>query len=265
MYGKFFCGVYKGIRASTVACAVAFAALFAHMLLTRPVLEKEKVQETELVVDMEVGGEFHLLPNFDWPAPAFQRRDGPWVYELFTPPTIELKNGQFISHAVTDSVAESSAVLHLSHVERIPYRLQLEGFVNAPDDVMRVFIRDLETKKLHVLAEGNHVADAKFFVEHCGMRAPKEVNEATMPEVRVWDERNGCSRSLLLSDAATVGNFVVEITASLGETLETHSLSRVGEIFFVGKNPYELIHVDTERHAVTVRDGAFGHLQALSY
>jgi hypothetical protein len=265
MNGNFF----QQLRSGMVLLAVVIAACFGYALFN--LQEAPSVQTLAQGSDARRSAEvprhgFQLLPNFDWPAPEPQGPDGTWNYELFTPPTIELQDGELFASGLKKT-GEGEVLLRLSRVEELPYRLHLEGFVKSGDGDLKVFIRDARSKKLYALAGGNHSDDGNFSVVACGLGGDGTGEEgAAIPEVQVQDGEDGQTRRLLLDRTLASGNFIVEIIAEFCGREETHLLSRIGETFSVGSEAFELVHANPANRAVIVRRNAPGSpLRTLSY
>ncbi|MDR2576519.1 MAG: hypothetical protein LBC42_00485 [Puniceicoccales bacterium] len=262
MYGNFFHNLHRSIWALAAACTIAVGVFFFNMLRMRPTLDVNALMRNTSINDEE--NEFRLLPNFDWSAPMPCRNDGPWMYEIFTPPAIELKGGRLIAHVPGEG--NENPVLKLTNIDEIPYRLQLEGFVKDSTEELHIFIRDRHTDKLYAMNSGTAAEEADFFVQDCEL-APTDADasSATSPIVRVLDGRDGSSHLLAFEDVFAEKNFIAEIAMEYDGDRQFFHLEHIGDTFSAGQETYELVYADPQQHLVTIREIGDNTLLTLSY
>jgi hypothetical protein len=187
-----------------------------------------------------------LLPDVDWPEPTLQRSDGAWIYELFTPPTVELRDGQFYAEEA------KVATLSLLRLEEIPNRLSLEGFLWGKDGTLSLFVRDEETGELHFVADGSRSEAGDFSVERCDFHVAAEADEIVR-NVTAQDGRDGRPCTLSLGRSIPSGKFSVEVLSDRYGHRECHSLSHIGETFQSNEAHYEFVGAEPERGTIHLR------------
>lgn len=134
-----------------------------------------------------------------WGKPAAQSQGPGWVYEVFTPPVIYY-HAQARAFSVTPpSVFQDGAVafgLELLDVKRELYRLQLMGYLGAPQDYLATFVSPLVPETL-LARPGRHFADLglalrDFSVRKVNLAAPTEPPAYDIAAFAVlFDERTG--------------------------------------------------------------------------
>jgi hypothetical protein len=122
-------------------------------------------------------------------------------------------------------------------LEKIPYRLCLEGFIKKENGAMTLFVRDRETGQLELVAEGTASREGDFFVERCDFRTGPE---GAVRTVLLRDGRDGRRRRLPLDGSIPAERFHIEILSNRYGLQELHSFHGLGEKIAHGGRFYEL-------------------------
>jgi hypothetical protein len=232
-----------------LAIGFMFAVDFYSLLHTRkrPVLREDQIVQESFT---DVATEFRLLPDFSWP-----ELTGKLSFELFTPPVVELRDGELLLlPANTWSALEQ---FQLEKLEEIPYRFQLEGYVEGNNGSVQVFIRDGKTGVLHTLGEEETLEGGELALIRCNFIGNAGENPIARAVVRdLLEERD---RVLQMGMRALSGTYTILVRN--GARDEAYELQRVGEKFAVQGIEYELAEVDPHRRTVSIRHVNSGELR----
>ncbi len=98
-----------------------------------------------------------------WPAPQRLARDKAWTYDVFTPPEIfydpNTRQFRIIPPQITDPAAQAREAgfgLELVEVLRVPFRLQLVGYVGGENNYLGTF-ENLETSETFLARAGRQI------------------------------------------------------------------------------------------------------------
>ncbi|MDR3117615.1 MAG: hypothetical protein LBT98_03530 [Puniceicoccales bacterium] len=239
MEGDLFQHLRRAI--ATVACVVGvfFAVRICQLLFG---WQSPNLDPGDAAPGVIGAGEFHLLPDFDWPEPERGSRD----VDLFSPPTVELKRGKPTKwHG---SVNLPTTQFQLLRLEELPYHLQLDGFVEEADGALRLFLRDSRTGSVLALRQGESAEGGGPTI----LRWEWETQGRSL-RVFLWDSDDETERCLRMGSRTMSGNYRVEIRAETNGGVTLHRLSSIGQSFPLPGGDCMLVAVDPERKCVSLQ------------
>ena len=199
------------------------------------------------------------LPTFettqaDWPEATEQAKGE--MYDLFTPPEIYINaRGEFVFRPPYFVSSDDPFGVSLLEVNRNPYRLQLEGYVEEDkNDQGKTLIL------LHSVEDGyslrlppNSKSDEyefEFLDWEVSREADTEGNFGIVANLKIKDTRSG--EIINLTHDRDYFEEKISVVLLLDETNEQYLLEGVGANFFVGDIEYRLDAVNTESQTVVV-------------
>lgn len=199
------------------------------------------------------------LPTFettqaDWPEATEQAKGE--MYDLFTPPEIYINaRGEFVFRPPYFVSSDDPFGVSLLEVNRNPYRLQLEGYVEEDkNDQGKTLIL------LHSVEDGyslrlppNSKSDEyefEFLDWEVSREADAEGNFGIVANLKIKDTRSG--EVINLTHDRDYFEEKISVVLLLDETNEQYLLEGVGANFFVGDIEYRLDAVNTENQTVVV-------------
>jgi hypothetical protein len=190
----------------------------------------------------------------NWSAPEEQSTG--WTYDVFTPPKIYLdENGQFVNEGWKIYEPVSFGVT-LSRLEKIPYRIQLEGYIeDDPLDASKslLLLYNEETKRSIRTRVGRPELASEIEVIEFNIKRLRDANGNPYKEVfaQIKDLRSGKMVTLKNDERLFLKDFVAELRAE-SNSEQIIKLSRVGEEFEIADVQYRLESVDFEQVTVSV-------------
>lgn len=175
-------------------------------------------------------------------------------FDLFTPPVITLSEGKL---GVFDRVDYFGPQINIKliAIEKIPYRLQLEGFANLGGEHCRLFIRQLDNQKLHVGERGTHFPEAQFEIRQCQLQSRfSDGSRQNYPQVTLFDHL--LNREVTLNSKEKIYSAEYRIHFEISE--ENRGVFKpifhaIGEKIKVGSRDYELLKIDPSANSITLR------------
>jgi hypothetical protein len=190
----------------------------------------------------------------NWSAPEEQSTG--WTYDVFTPPKIYLdENGQFVN--VGWKIYEPVPFgVTLSRLEKIPYRIQLEGYIEEdPMDASKslLLLYNEETDRSLRTRVGRLESAAEIEVIEFNIKRLRDANGNPYKEVfaQIKDLRSGKIVTLKNDERLFLKDFVAELRAE-SNAEQKIQLSRVGQEFEIADAQYRLESVDFEQVTVSV-------------
>ena len=190
----------------------------------------------------------------NWSAPEEQSTG--WTYDVFTPPKIYLdENGQFVNEGWKIYEPVPFGVT-LSRLEKIPYRIQLEGYIEEdPMDASKslLLLYNEETKRSIRTRVGRPESASEIEVIEFNIKRLRDANGNPYKEVfaQIKDLRSGKIVTLKNDERLFLKDFVAELRAE-SNSEQKIQLSRVGEEFEIADAQYRLESVDFEQVTVSV-------------
>lgn len=207
--------------------------LVAYLMLCRGTMEAPR----EEVSPLEVSESHELLSAAGW-------ADGGADQMLFTPAAIELRGDTFHSQNIYLR-NRNRKDFFVQSIERLPYRLQLEGYMALSDRTFCFFIRDGRSGLLHRGTVGDRFPDANFRIEsfeiETGERNGLPFN---CVHVNIFDQEEERTVDLTSKERRLTDSVRVNLTVLNGETLRTYALDEIGEEVVVGDRRFQLLKAD---------------------
>jgi len=195
----------------------------------------------------------------EWPNARPQAPDSPnEVFSLFTPPKIYLgPDGEFIFERPDITVVEvPTAGVELVRLEREPYRIQLEGYIeedreDASKSLLLFYDQERDTSVRARVGEEKAAAEFKvldFTIERVqdeGSSLITRTAQATILDARSEEE-------VVLTHGERLFEDEINILMRAEETGETFELDQDTETFEAGGFEYKLLEINLEQSSVTV-------------
>ena len=190
----------------------------------------------------------------NWSEP--QEQSTGWTYDVFTPPKIYLdENGQFVSEGwrLYEPVPFGVKLVNL---EKIPYRIQLEGYVEEDfSDASKslILLYDEETKRSIRTRVGRRELAAEIEVIEFRIDRLRDLNGNPYKEVFVVinDQRSGKTVTLQNNERLYLKDFAAELRSE-SDSEQKIFLSRVEQEFETIAGKYRLESVDFDQNSVLV-------------
>ncbi|MDE6576489.1 MAG: Amuc_1100 family pilus-like protein, partial [Opitutales bacterium] len=199
-----------------------------------------------------------------WRDPPQDPRGEAWTFDLFTPPTIVLKNDHYQATLpwLPQPKPETKVVFTCTTLERLLYPIQLLGYVIPPPDVSGVsrphfFLKNTETQESFQATLGDTVTAHSLELVDFNERGPDNC-----PQLKLLDHE--FSREEILTPETKYDTQRVKVNLEYREellepdadvlesTTKTVSLTHIGENFRIGNHQYTLTSVDDAVKRVTL-------------
>jgi len=197
-----------------------------------------------------------------WLSPAAQPRGREWIYDVFTPPEIfyDKDRQQFVASRPHAQAAPEAAAqgLELVAVRRMPFRMQLVGFVVGGDRYLGTF-EDQQTGEVILAGAGRKVPTLGLVITDFAVeRRPVALADAQnsnqwVATAIVRDERSGESTRLVTGERAFTNELRAWLAAD-GDEDETLRELRAGEEFQGGKQSYIVERLQLEPPAAELAE-----------
>lgn len=190
----------------------------------------------------------------NWSVPEEQSTG--WTYDVFTPPKIYLdENGQFVSEGWKIYESVPFGVV-LSKIEKIPYRIQLEGYIEEdPSDPHKslLLLYNEETGRSIRTRVGRRESAAEIDVIEFKIDRLRDAYGNPYKEVYaiLRDRRTGQMVSLNNDERLYMKAFTVELRSE-SDPERIIQLSKVGEAFTTADGKYRLESVDFQESRATI-------------
>lgn len=140
----------ESIRPEKVALGLAFLAGVVSFVAWRPSESSEAgdgplaASGFERGVKPATGSNFRAAPPPElWPEPRAQSAGDVWRFDLFTPPALQRRRSDGAVAVVPDrNETGPAAGIRLQRVSRVPFPLQLAGFIGAADSPHAVVLQE---------------------------------------------------------------------------------------------------------------------------
>tara|TARA_B110000003_G_C16629026_1_gene525940 strand:+ start:841 stop:1725 length:885 start_codon:yes stop_codon:yes gene_type:complete len=235
------------------ACLLLTAGFYIYMSTGgRAVLNVRQSQQSIPYTSLKA--EINAPSTVNWSAPEEQSTG--WTYDVFTPPKIYLdENGQFVNEGwkIYEPVPFGVTLVNL---EKIPYRIQLEGYIEEdPMDASKslLLLYNEETDRSLRTRVGRLESAAEIEVIEFNIKRLRDANGNPYKEVfaQIKDLRSGKIVTLKNDERLFLKDFVAELRAE-SNAEQKIQLSRVGEEFEIADAQYRLESVDFEQVTVSV-------------
>ena len=198
--------------------------------------------------------EINAPSTVNWSAP--QEQSTGWIYDVFTPPKIYLdENGQFVNEGwkIYEPVPFG---VYLTQLEKIPYRIQLEGYIEEDrSDASKslILLYNEETERSIRTRVGRRELGAEIEVIEFRIDRLRDANGNPYKEVFavINDQRSGKTITLQNNNRLYLKDFAAELRSDSDSELQI-KLSRVGQVFETTDAKYRLESVDFEQKSVSV-------------
>lgn len=198
--------------------------------------------------------EINAPSTVNWSAP--QEQSTGWTYDVFTPPKIYLdENGQFVNEGwkIYEPVPFG---VKLTKLEKIPYRIQLEGYIEEDrSDASKslLMLYNEETERSIRTRVGRRELGAEIEVIEFRIDRLRDANGNPYKEVFavINDQRSGKTITLQNNKRLYLKDFAAELRSDSDSELQI-KLSRVGQTFDTTDAKYRLESVDFEQKSVSV-------------
>lgn len=205
-----------------------------------------------------------------WSAPGPIPRDPAWRYEVFTPPEIyyDDQTQQFTMSppdlarkATQTATAGTAAGLALIKVERVPFRLQLVGYVGGAGRYLGTF-ENTATSEIFLAGAGRQLTELELQITDFDVRRERvalcasEFADEWVAVATVRDVSTGATTVLRHLERS----FTNELDALLRDTsgrMKEFS-ARVGDVVEVGDERYTVVKLEINPPTVEVRKEAAG-------
>lgn len=198
--------------------------------------------------------EINAPSTVNWSAPEEQSTG--WIYDVFTPPKIYLdENGQFVNEGwkIYEPVAFG---VKLANLEKIPYRIQLEGYIEEdPMDASKslLLLYNEETRRSIRTRVGRSESVAEIEVIEFKIDRLRDANGNPYKEVFAVlnDQRTGKIVTLKNDERLYLKDFAADVRSE-SDSEQQILLSRVGQEFETVDGKYRLDAVDFEQNSVSI-------------
>ena len=198
--------------------------------------------------------EINAPSTVNWSAP--QEQSTGWIYDVFTPPKIYLdENCQFVNEGwkIYEPVPFG---VYLTQLEKIPYRIQLEGYIEEDrSDASKslILLYNEETERSIRTRVGRRELGAEIEVIEFRIDRLRDANGNPYKEVFavINDQRSGKTITLQNNNRLYLKDFAAELRSDSDSELQI-KLSRVGQAFETTDAKYRLESVDFEQKSVSV-------------
>lgn len=216
-----------------------------------------------------------------WPAAAEQsihtedQKKG-WIYDVFTPPKIFInEKGEFVSEGFEPPVPLPPFGIYLAEIEREPYRIQIEGYIEeGPGDASKslVLLYDEERSKSLRSRVGETVADSEFKLLNFEVERIIEPEGGIFKEAKakILDQRSGEEVILKHGERLFDDDVAIVIRSDEDASIEIKllmQLSELGQVFETPLGQYTLKEINLEESSITVEkqgiDGGDAEVQVL--
>lgn len=198
--------------------------------------------------------EINAPSTVNWSAP--QEQSTGWIYDVFTPPKIYLdENGQFVNEGwkIYEPIPFGVKLIKL---EKIPYRIQLEGYIEEDrSDASKslIMLYNEETERSIRTRVGRLESGAEIEVIEFRIDRLRDANGNPYTEVFavINDQRSGNTVTLQNNKRLYLKDFAAELRSDSDSDPQI-KLSRVGQAFETSNGKYRLESVDFEQKSVSV-------------
>ncbi|UPA28230.1 MAG: Amuc_1100 family pilus-like protein [Verrucomicrobiota bacterium] len=244
-------------EAATSADPVSVKLVFDWIFPRPYITESQDLNCTELKAVPEERGEF-------WSDPPQAPRGEAWTFDLFTPPTIVLKNDHYQATLpwLPQPKPETRVVFACTALERLLYPIQLLGYIIPPPDASGVsrphfFLKNVETQESFQATLGDTVTAHSLELVDFNERGPENCQQLNLLDHEL-------SREEILTPETKYDTQRVKVNLEYREELiepdadalesetKTVSLTHIGENFKIGDRQYTLTSVDDAVKRVTL-------------
>ena len=192
--------------------------------------------------------------NAEWP--EAREQDKGEMFDLFTPPEIFIdEDGNFVFRPPYQLVPVGPFGIQLVDIERDPYRLQLEGFVEEDrDDQSKttILLYSVEDGKCLRLKPG--ASDKSYGFEILDWEVDRNFDDDSNTELIAWLrlQDNFTNRVVNLRHDQSLFEEDIKVVLKVEKTDEIHVLSSINSSFFVGDVKYSLEAINHKNQSVIV-------------
>jgi len=211
-------------------------------------------------------------PVPEWPKAEPQDPDAPnEIFSIFTPPEIYLgPDGEFVfvrPDIITDEPV--TAGIDLVRLEREPYRIQLEGYIE--DDLedagesLLLFYDEANGRSIRARV-GDEKADSEFKVLDFDIERREDAESTSITRIaraRILDLRTG--EEIVLTHGERLLKDDITIVIAVEETGEEMELDQDTQTFEAGEFTYILREINLEDSSVTVEKQVEGAEEPLIF
>ena len=208
----------------------------------------------------------------NWPE-ASEQSTG-WRYDVFTPPKIFIdENGQFSEEGWEPPEPPSPFGIYLVQIERKPYRIQIEGYMQEdPTDASKTLLLlfDEEAQKQVRVRPGDEMADAGFKLLSFDIKRLRDEynNIQKIARATILDQRLGEEVVLTLGERRYDSGFTVVIRSDEDASFYIE-LAEAASEFEGPTGHYTLLEISLEessikvnKHATDLEEGEMRTLKA---
>lgn len=184
-----------------------------------------------------VGERLELLVPEVWPV-------GSDDYMLFTPAAIELRDEKFLSQNVYFR-NRNMKDFFVRSIERLPYRLQLEGYMALSNRSFCFFIRDGRSGMLHRGTVGDAFPMANFRIDSFELETV-ETNgfPANVVHVKIFDQEDEKIVDLVSMERKMTDAVRVTLAVLADGEMQNYGLDTIGEEIVVANHRFQLLRAD---------------------
>lgn len=181
-----------------------------------------------------------------------------WFYDVFTPPKIYIdKEGQFTAEGWTPPPPPVPFGVYLADIERKPYRIQLEGYIEEDrSDPLKTLLLmyDEEAKKQVRARPGDVKPEAEFKLLSFEIERVRDAdnNIDVIAEAKILDQRSGEEVTLVHGERRFDSGVTVVIKSEQDPGVEI-MLSEAPTEFETPSGQYVLEEINLEDSSVTVK------------
>ncbi|MFL2833657.1 MAG: hypothetical protein ACJ0BK_08615 [Coraliomargaritaceae bacterium] len=195
----------------------------------------------------------------NWPE-ASEQSTG-WRYDVFTPPKIFIdENGQFSEEGWEPPEPPSPFGIYLAQIERKPYRIQIEGYMQEdPTDASKTLLLlfDEEAQKQVRVRPGDEMADAEFKLLSFDIKRLRDEhnNIQKIARATILDQRSGEEVVLTLGERRYNSGFTVVIRSDEDASFNIE-LAEAASEFEGPMGHYTLLEISLEESSIKVNKHA---------
>ncbi|MBT65223.1 MAG: hypothetical protein CML13_18665 [Puniceicoccaceae bacterium] len=200
----------------------------------------------------------------NWPEAGAQPAGPKWIYDVFTPPKIyvDLNTGEFSADPPVKVAPPVPFGIYLADLERKPYRIQLEGYIEedlSDSSKTLLLLFDEEAQKQVRARPGDEKAQAEFKLLSFDIDRKRDAdyNVEVIAKATILDQRTG--EEVVLTHG--VRRFDSGVTVKLRSEQDasfSKELSEVPAEFTGPSGDYTLLEINLEESSVTVEKHAVG-------
>jgi len=196
--------------------------------------------------------------DVEWPEPLPQAAGQDWLYDVFTPPKIYIRNGAFDAEPPKDIVPPQPFGIYLADIRQKPYRIQLEGYIEedlTDSSKSLLLLFNEETQKQVRARPGDEKADVEFKVISFEIARMQDENGgiAKVATGVILDQRTGEEITLVHGEKLFYEEVTVYVRSAEDPSFEFVTTSVDVPVDFEGPiGHYTLQEINLEESSVTV-------------